>query len=162
MPGQESQGYWVILLSFVAAYVMAVLPLPQWLLWGRPEWLALTLIYWTIALPHRVGIMTGLLLGVGLDVLEGAVFGQNAFALVVVALLSLTLYQRLRVYGLWQQAGVVFVLIGINQLICQWVQNLQGVGARSLLFLLPAFSSALLWPVVLLTLRGLRRHYRVS
>jgi rod shape-determining protein MreD len=146
----------------VAAYVLAVLPLPQWLLWGRPEWLALTLIYWTIALPHRVGIMTGLLLGVGLDVLEGAVFGQNAFALVVVALLSLTLYQRLRVYGLWQQAGVVFVLIGINQLICQWVQNLQGVGARSLLFLLPAFSSALLWPVVLLTLRGLRRHYRVS
>ncbi len=162
MPGQESQGYWVILLSFVAAYVMAVLPLPQWLLWGRPEWLALTLIYWTIALPHRVGIMTGLLLGVGLDVLEGAVLGQNAFALVVVALLSLTLYQRLRVYGLWQQAGVVFVLIGINQLICQWVQNLQGVGARSLLFLLPALSSALLWPVVLHTLRGLRRHYRVS
>ena len=162
MPGQESQGYWVILLSFVAAYVLAVLPLPQWLLWGRPEWLALTLIYWTIALPHRVGIMTGLLLGVGLDVLEGAVLGQNAFALVVVALLSLTLYQRLRVYGLWQQAGVVFVLIGINQLICQWVQNLQGVGARSLLFLLPAVSSALLWPVVLHTLRGLRRHYRVS
>lgn len=162
MPGQESQGYWVILLSFVAAYVLAVLPLPQWLLWGRPEWLALTLIYWTIALPHRVGIMTGLLLGVGLDVLEGAVLGQNAFALVVVALLSLTLYQRLRVYGLWQQAGVVFVLIGINQLICQWVQNLGGVGARSLLFLLPAVSSALLWPVVLHTLRGSRRHYRVS
>ena len=162
MQGQESQGYGVILLSFVAAYVLAVLPLPQWLLWGRPEWLALTLIYWTIALPHRVGIMTGLLLGVGLDVLEGAVLGQNAFALVVVALLSLTLYQRLRVYGLWQQAGVVFVLIGINQLICQWVQNMQGVGAPSLLFLLPAFSSALLWPVVLLTLRGLRRHYRVS
>jgi rod shape-determining protein MreD len=109
-----------------------------------------------------VGIVTGLLLGVGLDVLEGAVLGQNAFALVVVALLSLVLYQRLRVYSLWQQAGVVFVLIGINQLICQWVQNLQGVGARSLFFLLPAVSSALLWPVVLHTLRGLRRHYRVS
>ena len=127
MPGQESQGYWVILLSFVAAYVLAVLPLPQWLLWGRPEWTALALIYWTIALPHRVGIVTGLLLGVGLDVLEGAVLGQNAFALVVVALLSLILYQRLRVYSLWQQAGVVFVLIGINQLICQWVQNLGGL-----------------------------------
>ena len=162
MVGQESQGYWVILLSFLVAYVLAVLPLPQWLLWGRPEWTALALIYWTIALPHRVGIVTGLLLGVGLDVLEGAVLGQNAFALVVVALLSLILYQRLRVYSLWQQAGVVFVLIGINQLICQWVQNLGGVGARSLLFLLPAVSSALLWPVVLHTLRGLRRYYRVG
>jgi rod shape-determining protein MreD len=158
---QEENGYGVILLTFVFAYVMAVLPLPQWLLWGRPEWLALTLIYWTIALPHRVGMFTALVLGVGLDVLEGAVLGQNAFALMIVSLLSLILYQRLRVYSLWQQAGVVFILIGINQLICQWVQNLEGVGAVSLFFLLPAVSSALLWPVVLHVLRGLRRHYRV-
>ncbi|MEH6635749.1 MAG: rod shape-determining protein MreD [Halioglobus sp.] len=162
MADQESQGFGVILLTFIAAYVLAVLPLPQWLLWGRPEWVALTLIYWTIALPHRVGIVTSLALGVGLDVLEGAVLGQNAFALVVVALLSLTLYQRLRVYSVLQQAGVVFVLIGINQLICQWVQNLEGAGANSLLFLLPALSSALLWPVVLHSLRALRRHYRVT
>ena len=161
MVDQEPSGYGVILLSFVAAYTLAVLPLPQWLLWGRPEGVALTLSSWAIALPQRVGMVTGLLLGVGLDVLEGAVLGQNAFALVVVALLSLTLYQRLRVYSLWQQASVVFVLIGINQLICQWVQNLEGAGAGSLLFLLPAFSSALLWPVVLHTLRGLRRYYRV-
>lgn len=161
MADQESNGYGVILLTFVAAYVLAVLPLPQWLLWGRPEWVALTLVYWTIALPHRVGMMTGLLLGVGLDVLEGALLGQNAFALVVVALLSLTLYQRLRVYSLWQQAGVVFVLIGINQLICQWVQSLEGTTVNSRFFLLPALSSALLWPVVLLSLRGLRRHYQV-
>ena len=157
----EAKGYGVILLTFLSASVLAVLPMPQWLLWARPEWVALTLIYWTIALPHRVGMVTALLLGVGLDVLEGAVLGQNAFALVVLALLSLSLYQRLRVYSLAQQAGVVFVLIGVNQLVCQWVQNLEGVGARSLFFLLPAFSSALLWPVVLLTLRGLRRHYRV-
>ena len=162
MLDREAQGYWVILLSFLVAYVLAVLPLPQWLLWARPEWVALAVIYWTIALPHRVGLATALLLGVGLDVLEGAVIGQNAFALVVVALLSLVLYQRLRVYSLVQQAGVVFVLIGINQLICQWVQNLEGVGAPTLLFLLPAFSSALLWPVVLQILRGLRRHYRVN
>lgn len=161
MVNQEPNGYWVILSTFLAAYVLAVMPLPQWLLWGRPEWVAITLIYWCIALPHRVGVVTAMALGVGLDVLEGAVIGQNAFALAVVALLCLTLYQRLRVFSLWQQAGVVFVLVGINQLVCQWVQNLEGVGARSLLFLLPAFSSALLWPVVFHLLRELRRQYRV-
>ncbi len=162
MADREGQGYSVILLTFVVAYVLAVMPFPQWLQWGRPEWVALVLIYWCIALPHRVGIATGLVLGVGLDVLEGAVLGQNAFALVVVALLSLVLYQRLRVYSLWQQSAVVFILVGINQLICQWVQNLEGLGARTVLFLLPAFSSALLWPVVLHFLRSLRRTYRVS
>jgi len=159
---REGQGYSVIFLTFVGAYVLAVMPFPQWLQWGRPEWVALVLIYWCIALPHRVGIATGLVLGVGLDVLEGAVLGQNAFALVVVALLSQVLYQRLRVYSLWQQSAVVFILVGINQLICQWVQNLEGLGARTVLFLLPAFSSALLWPVVLHFLRSLRRTYRVS
>lgn len=162
MVDREGRGYGVIVLTFLVAYVLAVISLPPWLQWARPEWVALTLIYWCIALPQRVGITTGLVLGVGLDVLEGSVLGQHAFALVVVALLSLILYQRLRVYSLWQQAGVVFMLVGINQLICQWVQNVEGVSALPRLFLLPAFSSALLWPLVLHILRGLRRHYRVS
>jgi rod shape-determining protein MreD len=159
---QGAQAYWVVIASFLLALVLAVVPLPTWAVWARPEWVALVIIYWTIALPHRVGILTALILGICLDVLEGAVLGQNAFGLVVVALLALTLYQRLRVFSLAQQAGVVFVLAGINQLICQWVQNLQGVGAQSLLFLLPAFSSALVWPVVLHYLRHLRRQYRVN
>ena len=162
MADEEPQGYGVILLTFAAAYALAVLPLPGWALWARPEWVALVLIYWTIALPQRVGLVTGLALGIGLDVIEGAVIGQNAFSLVVVSLLSLVLYQRLRVYSLIQQAGVVFVLIGVNQLICQWVQNLDGAGAPSLAFLLPAFSSALLWPVILHVLRALRRQYKVN
>lgn len=159
MANPDGHGYGVIILTFVVAYVLAVVPLPPWLQWGRPEWVALTLIYWTIALPHRVGIATALVLGVGLDVLKGSVIGQNAFALVIVALLALILYQRLRVYSLWQQAGVVFILVGINLLICQWVQNLEGPSLLPRLFLLPALTSALLWPVVLHTLRGLRRYY---
>jgi len=159
---REGHGYGVIVLTFVVAYVLAVIPFPPWLQWARPEWVTLTLIYWCIALPQRVGMTTGLVLGVGLDVLDGSILGQNALALVVVAFLSLILYQRLRVYSLWQQAGVVFMLVGINALLCQWVQNLQGLSALPRLFLLPAFSSALLWPVVLHVLRGLRRRYRVS
>ena len=162
MAQDEFHGYWVIVGSFFVAYVLAVLPLPRWLLSARPEWLALALIYWTIALPHRVGLVTALVVGVGMDVLEGAVLGQNALALIVVALLSLVLYQRLRVFSLSQQVAVVFVLIGIHQLICQWVQNLEGAGATDFAFLLPAVTSALLWPVALHTLRALRRRYRVT
>ena len=159
---QDSHGYWLIVTSFVAAYVLAVLPMPRWLLWARPEWVALVLIYWSIALPHRVGILTALVVGVILDSLEGAVLGQNAFSLVVVAVLCLVLYQRLRVFSVLQQAATVFVLVGINQLVCQWVQSLEGLGSKSLLFLLPAVSSALLWPLILHVLRRLRRHYWVT
>lgn len=159
---ENGQGYWVVIATLLVAAVLAVLPLPLWLVWLRPEWVALVLVYWCIALPHRVGVVAALLAGIAMDLLEGAMLGQNTFALAVVALLSVGLYQRLRLFSLWQQAGMVFVLIGIHQLICQWVQNLEGVGARSPLFLLPALSSALLWPLVLTLLRGLRRHYRVA
>ena len=155
-------AYWVIASSFFAALVLAILPLPEWLQWGRPEWVGLALVYWVIALPHRVGLLTAPPPAFQSHLrLEGAVLGQNALALTVVAILSLTLYQRLRVYNLWQQSAVVFVLMGIHQMICQWVQTLQGAAATSLMFLLPALSSALLWPLVLHSLRGARRRYRV-
>lgn len=162
MADEDGQGYFVILATFLVAYVLAVLPLPHWLVAGRPEWVALVLIYWCIALPQRVGIATGVVIGLGLDVLEGAVLGQNALSLMFVSLLSLLLYQRLRVYSLWQQSAVVFVLVGVNLLLCQWVQSLEGIGASTLVFLLPAFTSALLWPVILHVLRQLRRQYRVT
>ena len=162
MVGEAAQGYWVILTSLLVALVLALVPLPEWAVWARPEWVALTLIYWCLALPHRVGIITALAVGLALDGLEGAVLGQNALALVVLALLCLVLYQRVRVFSLAQQSGVVFILVGINQLLCQWVQTLQGAGAQTLLFLLPALSSAIIWPLVLHYLRALRRHYRVT
>ena len=148
--------------SFLLAALLAVVQIPEWLQWARPEWVALTLLYWCIALPHRIGIFTALLLGLLIDALEGAVLGQNAFSLTVLALCALLLYQRLRVFSLWQQCAVVFVVIGLHQLVGQWVQNLEGSGARSLLFLLPAVSSALHWPMMLQVLRSVRRYYRIS
>jgi len=157
----ERQGAWVILASFIAAALLSVIPVPASLMWLRPEWAVLILIYWVIALPHRVSLFTALLVGVFIDVLEGAVFGQNALSLVVVAYLAWILYQRLRVFNIWQQSAVVFLLVGIHQLLSQWVQNLSVAGADSALFLMPATSSALIWPVVFSTLRHLRRYYQV-
>jgi len=154
-------GYWVILATLFMAYVLAVLPLGPWLAWLRPEWLLLVVTYWVIALPHRVGLLTAAVAGLLMDVLEGAVLGQNVLALALVALLARLLYQRMRVFSLAQQALTVFLLAGLHQLVCQWIQNLEGAGARSFLFLLPALTSALLWPLVLFLLRGARRYYHV-
>lgn len=159
---EGAHGYWVVIFTLFIAMVLAVLPVPVSLMWARPEWVALVLVYWCIAIPHRVGVVVAMLAGLAMDLLEGAVLGQNTFALSVLALLSVALYQRLRVFSLWQQSGIIFLLIGIHQLICQWVQTLEGHGARSLLFLLPAATSAVLWPLILITLRGLRRRFGVA
>lgn len=158
----DSHAYWVILVSFLSAVLLAILPMDRSLAWWRPEWVLLTLVYWTIALPHRVGLITAMAMGFLLDVLEGAVIGQNMLALGVVVTLAGLMYQRLRVFTIGQQATVIFVLAGIHQLIVQWLQGLQGLGAGDFKFLLPAVTSALLWPLVMGLLRHLRRSFRVA
>lgn len=159
---QSSEGLWVIACSFAVAFMLAVIPLPHAMLWARPEWVTLVLIYWVIALPQRIGILTSFLVGLLLDSLEGAVLGQNALSLSVVAYLALVLYQRIRQFNMWQQAAVVFMMVGINQMVGQWLQNFSGMIAASPLFLMPVAISALLWPGVMALLRHLRRRYQVG
>lgn len=154
-------GYGIIAITLLVAAVLAIVPNPPWLQWARPEWVALVILYWCMALPHRVGLLTAAVTGVFLDVLEGTPLGQHGFALLAVALLVALLYKRLRVFSLWQQSAMVFLIIGMHQLIDQWMQSLQGAAAGSLLFLLPALTSALVWPVVLHVLRALRRYYHM-
>jgi rod shape-determining protein MreD len=158
---QSANGYWVILGSLLVAMICAVLPMGLPLAWLRPEWTALVLLYWAIALPQRVGVFTAAVVGLGEDVLEGALLGQNMLALSLTVLLAHLLYERLRVFSVLQQALVVFVLIGLHQLLCHWVQTLEGAAARGSLFLLPALSSALFWPPLLFSLRAARRRYEV-
>lgn len=158
----RANGRWVIALSLITALWLAILPLPLWAQSGRPELVAMVLLYWVIALPERVGIGVAWMVGFVQDILEGAPLGQHAFALAVLAYLALILYQRLRMFTPVQQASVIFVLIGINQLLCHWVQTIGGTDSPNLLFLLPALVSALMWPLLSVFLRVLRRAYYVS
>jgi rod shape-determining protein MreD len=156
------RGGWVIVASFMVAFLLAVFPLPASIMWARPDWVALVLIYWVIALPQRFGIVLSFSVGLLQDVLEGAMLGHHALSLSVVAYLCLVLYQRLRLFNLWQQAAVIFVIVGINQLVGLWIQNISGLATQGALFLMPVVMSALLWPGVMSLLRFLRRRFEVS
>ena len=161
-PLSPSNGHWVIALTLLMALWLAIMPLPVWAQWGRPELVAMVLVYWVIALPERVGIGIAWVVGLLQDIMQGSPLGQHAFALAVLAYVSLILYQRLRMYPPIQQAGVIFVLIGLNQLLCHWVETLTGTVSPNLLFLLPALVSALVWPLLSVFLRVLRRAYYVT
>lgn len=148
-----------VYLSFLIALFLQAIPMPLEIQGLRPEWLAMVLIYWVLAMPERVGVTTAWLLGMVLDGIEGALLGQNAFALSMVAYVTLILYQRIRMFEAWQQAFIVFVLIGLDQLLCNWTRSLQGGTAPSLAFLMPALISALLWPALMILLRQVRRRF---
>jgi rod shape-determining protein MreD len=157
-----AQGRWVIYTSFAIAFLLAVVPMPHWLLFARPEWVVMILIYWVIALPHRVGVGTAFIVGILLDGLRGEIIGQNALALVLVSYICLTLYQRMRNFSLWQQAALVFVLVGLAAMTGRWVQSFGSSQSPSLHFLISAFCSAIIWPWFMVLMRATRRRFRVT
>lgn len=161
MDDTRPNATWVIVATFVIAYVLSVLPLPPLLEYARPEWVAMVLLYWVLALPHRVGIVLGWCAGLMLDILEGTAMGQHAFSLAVVAFWTYVLHLRIRVFPMWQQCITVLVLVGMHQLICYGIQSTVSQVSNSMVYWIPSLVSALLWPWVMIMLRSIRRHYHV-
>lgn len=159
----KSRNIWVIVLSLVFAGVLAIVPIPLWLALWRPDWIALTLIYWVIALPHRIGMVAAWLVGLLVDVLEGTLLGLHAIVLMMSAYIALTLYQRLRMFTPLQQSLTILMLIGAGQLLIFWVQAATGQNtADNLAFVRSSMTSALLWPLVFVCLRFCRRSFNVG
>ncbi|WP_017430662.1 rod shape-determining protein MreD [Vreelandella jeotgali] len=140
------------------ALCLQVMPLAEgWQIY-RPDWLGLMLIYGCLRAPGRVGVLHGFVLGLLLDLVQGGALGQSALVFSLLGFLCALVYPRFRSYSLVQQAVLVLVLLGIVQLLEQWIRTLWGDFSIHLAFVLPALTSALLWPwlVTLLDVVGLR------
>ena len=163
MVSSRPHGTWFIILTIIIASLLGIMPMPQWLEIWRPEWIALVLVYWVIALPHRIGLFTAWIVGFFVDVLEGSLLGLNAIALTLIAYVALSLYQRLRMFTPLQQSTTILMLIGVSQLLIFWVLTATGQNTPlNLLFVVSAVSSALVWPLVFVLLRFGRRALKVT
>ena len=162
MRERESRGTPAVIATIFIAALLTVLPLPEAVSLGRPEWLSLVLIYWVIALPHRVGVLWGFAVGLFQDVLTGAVLGQHAVALALVAYVAIAAHKRIRVFPPLQQSVVIFLLVGTGALMSYTVQNAVGrVLVPPVWVLLPALVSALVWRPTFSLLRWTRRRFLV-
>ncbi|MCJ8169979.1 rod shape-determining protein MreD [Atopomonas sediminilitoris] len=162
MAGVKANNGWVVWLSLAVALLLSVAPMPKSLELVRPLWPALVLVFWCLQTPHKVGMTTAWLLGLCEDVLYGQLLGQGALCLVVLAFLVLLLHQRLRMFPVWQQALILLMLLGISQLLQLWLNALVGNRPPTLLFLLPAAVSVLVWPWVYGLLSGVKRRFAVN
>jgi rod shape-determining protein MreD len=144
-----------IALSLLAALAFNLLPL------GRnpalPDLLALTLAFWAVHEPRRVGIGTSFICGLLMDVHQGALLGQHALAYTLLAFVSLALSRRLTWFTLVQQALQVLPLFVAMHTVSLLVRLAAGdLFPGWSLFIAPLIE-ALLWPLVTLLLLAPQR-----
>ncbi|TSA37429.1 MAG: rod shape-determining protein MreD [Methylococcaceae bacterium] len=158
----SSYGVGKIILSLFLAMCLRVLPLPPFWADFNPDWVLLTLIYWSLAIPERVGIFHAWVFGVLIDVLTGRLLGQNALAYSIVVYLCLKLHKRLRQFPLLQQELYIFICLLLSQLLLFLIKNLQNPEQLHSTFWLPVLTGTLCWPLVYTVLRFVRLTTRLK
>lgn len=146
---------WLVLTTLVAALFLTMLPLPFWAEPYRPQWLALTLIFWCLTRPLSIGVFWGFGTGLVLDVMQGALLGQHALTLSLIAFLAVELSRRILAFPAWQQAISIWLMLLLERLINLWIMGASGYPTPSLVYWLPTLTSALLWPWLTALLQAL-------
>lgn len=152
------QGRIVLFITIIVAMILVMIPMPDMLRLFRPEWVLMTLLYWAMALPERVGIGFAWTVGLLMDMLLGGALGVLAFSYALVIYLILNLHLRLRQYPVWQQAVIVMSLV----LLVHIIKVIFSPADASWYIWAPAVVSTLIWPIVFTVLRKIRRVFGVN
>ena len=162
-----ARGGWLIAATILAAMLLGVVHLPEswpnWMGWLRPNWLLLVLFFWVIEVPHRIGLLAIWCTGLLVDVLYAAPMGLNGFILASVAYIGWRFFERLRMYSVLQQCGLLFLLVLVAEIVSLFVLGVLGSERawRWQLLLSPLVTMAL-WPFMFLLLLRLRTGARVE
>ncbi len=155
----------IFLTLFIALYVDSYL-FPSDFQMQKPTFVLLTLIYWNMALPDRVGIMAALSFGIFVDLIEGSLLGLHGILFILITYACQRFFYQFRVSPLWQQSFILFFLFLLYKQVFaldltntnQGLTNLSDSSFFMNSFLFALFSS-FIWSPLLLILRYYRRRW---
>ncbi len=147
----------VIPLSLLVGLILMMLPMPEWTQIYRPDWVALMLIYWSMALPNKVGLLSAFTIGLFVDVTQGTLLGQHSLALVIIVFINYNFYQRIRVMPLGRQSLYVLLLLFVSQFTVVWIEGMLGSDPPVMAFFGAPLIGMAIWPWVFIVLRDIRR-----
>ncbi|MFT5258354.1 MAG: rod shape-determining protein MreD [Saprospiraceae bacterium] len=144
-----------IVVSFVVAIFLTLVPLPDFLRYARPDWMGLIVIYWVLNLPRHLGVFFGWATGLLHDILSFSLLGLHTLGKALMAAVMSSNTEQVKRFNVIEQILMVFFLQSINIAIIAWVNNLTIGTEIKLVFWQSAISTALLWPFVALVLSRL-------
>jgi rod shape-determining protein MreD len=120
--------------------------------WGRSAWvpdlLAVTLVFWSVHQPLRIGVGVAFVFGLAMDVHQGALLGQHALAYTVLGFLAISMHRRLLWFGVPNQAVQVLPLFVAAHVLALLVRMASGGSFPGLTYFIAPVLEAMLWPVV--------------
>jgi rod shape-determining protein MreD len=129
----------------ILALLAEIVLLPGWLVWLRPHFVLLLLIYWVLKLDGQVSVGIAFFLGLVLDLLTGSVLGEHALALTLLIYFIVKYRNQIKAFSLILQSIVIFVVTVLYLALIFWIQGAIGQAPHRLLFCLPILSNVLLW-----------------
>ena len=138
---------WSSLIVALAANMllnMGLLGRAAWL----PDTLAVALVFWTIHQPFRVGVGAAFVLGLVMDVHQGALLGQHALAYTALSYLAIAIHRRLLWFSVLSQTAQVLPMFVAAHALTLLVRLVSGSDFPGWSMVLAPAIEALLWPVV--------------
>jgi len=149
---QNSKTPLAVILSFIVALVLTIIPLPDTINFLRPEWVVLLLICWILKSPLHIGVIYAFLIGFFLDSLYNFPLGIHSFALILSVYLLLKFMRRFEFFSFWQKVAVIFGIVFIYELPSLFYELSTSHLVDFKIYFIPMITSALIWPVVVFLL----------
>ena len=132
----------------LAALAATVFPLPGWLELMRPDFVALTVLWFTLLSPRLTGLGYAWCAGLALDVFRGVLLGQHALALVVITYVASKLRLQIRAFPPLQQTAVVLAILWLNEFLLFWIDGVAGHPITDWRRWIAVPAGAACWPLV--------------
>lgn len=147
----------VLAFIFIIAFVLEIMPWPTGFQGLRPAWIALLLIYWSLALPDKISVGTAFLAGIVWDLILGSILGIHALVLSIAIYFVAKHHLILRNLSLWLQSLLVMAYVVIIRFFIFLVELVLHGATFNSQELLGAVISGVLWPWIFLLMRQIRR-----
>ena len=141
-------GWPRIIAVTVAALAATVLPLPEWLEIMRPDFVALTVLWFCLLSPRMTGLFHAWGAGLALDAFRGVLLGQHALALVVITYVAAKLRLQIRTFPLMQQTAVILALLWLNEFLLFWIDGVSGHPITDWRRWIAVPAGAACWPLI--------------